>query len=103
MADRRIIKFSPEVTLGHILTMVAIIIPGIIWGIRLEGRVDAQATVAALQQENVDLRIKQVTADVERNRQERLESLSSIGDSLKEISLSIRQIEVKMENKADRK
>jgi len=94
--------FNPEVTLGHVLTMITIVVPAVVWGIRLEGRIDAQKEMAVLQQENNMLRVTQLSEDIKRNKEDHVKSLDNINKNLKTISDDVGEIKVSMESKVNR-
>lgn len=37
------VRFDPTITLGHIIMAAAALVPLIVWGVRLEGRVDNES------------------------------------------------------------
>ena len=61
------VNFDPTINLGHILTMVVVLTPVLVWGLRLEGRVDLNKQSITylervLEQQRADLHA--VTTDI---------------------------------------
>jgi hypothetical protein len=81
---KRKIVFDPSFNLGHVIQVVVIIIPVVLWGIRVETR-----------QNQLEDRMIAITREMARNEDLMRERLVDIKDTL-------RRIEVKVDNKVDR-
>ena len=91
-----IAEYKPDVSLGNILTLVGMIAMVIIWGLRLEGRVDAQYQIMQMEHQNNEVRFSHMDARMNRQRIDFEKSLLAIGRSLE-------RIENKLDGKADKR
>lgn len=83
------IEFVPIVTLGNIFSAVALVIPLIIWGIRLEGRVDHEADLRARNEKTMS----DMAAD-SRKRDENIDRLlEGIRKDVTEIRVSLSTVQ----------
>ncbi len=78
------LHFDPTVNAGHLLTTATLLVGLVIWGARLEARVDAEANTR------------------ERFEQQYYRDRSLDGKSSDEIKAALRRIEDKLDRKQDR-
>ena len=81
---RKGVLFDPTITLGHVLTTVAMVVAGLTWGMRLESRVD-----------RTEERALGIERRIDRDDAQQRETTS-------EIKAALRRIEDKIDQKADR-
>lgn len=92
---RSLARYKPDISLGNILTAVGMSAAVVVWGLRLEGRVDAGEREAVLRQQNTELRFGYVGQQMERQKTE-------VDGLVVEIKATLRRIEDKLDNKADK-
>lgn len=99
---RTLARYKPDISLGNILTASGMAAAVIIWGMRLEGRVDKQQEVsferektAVERQKNNDLRFQYVEDNLRQQRDDTARFFKDVHDSLL-------RIENKLEKKADK-
>lgn len=89
-------KFDPTVTLGHLVTTLTVVVAGLVWGLRLEGRVDAQAQISVLRDQIQTQRANELDGKISRNREDFTAALG-------EIRTGLRSISDKLDQKADKR
>ncbi|MGE0658269.1 MAG: hypothetical protein AB7F36_01710 [Reyranellaceae bacterium] len=82
--DRRLVRFDPTVTLGHLIQLGAVLIPLFVWGVRVE-------TTQTEQRE----RISAMQREMERGE-------IVLNDKLRALQSTLDRIEVKLDQKADK-
>jgi hypothetical protein len=87
--------YKPDVSLGNILTMIGMLMAVIVWGLRLEGRVDSQQQLIHAQQSANEIRFSYIEGGLSQQRQDMERALQGIGKSLE-------RIENKLDGKADK-
>ena len=80
--DRRRIHWDGTVTAGNVLTAAAMVFALIVWGLRLEGRVDLQEERQARHEAAVTLRFSEDAVREQRSFDEVKRSLARIEDFL---------------------
>lgn len=88
MEEDKKFHFDGKITAGNVLTAVSLIASILIWGMRLEGRVDAETQIRVEQHSDIMYQIN--------NSQLREEN------SLREIKQSLYNIDTKLDGKADK-
>lgn len=78
------VRFDPTVNAGHLLTTVALLVSLVVWGVRLESRVDHEADLRARIERRMD------------------EESSRDKDAQKEIKDSLRRMEDKIDRIQER-
>lgn len=94
-ARQAVARYKPDISLGNILTVIGMTMGVVIWGLRLEGRVDAQAQIIYLQQQNNELRFSHLESTMNQQKQDFEKTLASIERGLQ-------RIEDKLDGKADK-
>lgn len=79
------IRFYGVVTLGNLLMVVASIVPILIWGIRLESRVDTEAMLRG----RMEVRIDQLNNDQKKVTDRINDQLSRISDGIVDLKLAV--------------
>lgn len=106
-SPKKAFSFEPTITLGNVVSGVGMIVAVLLWGARLEGRVNAEIVLREEQQRNTDRRfdsiesdwqkqILQVQRDADKSDQTRRSEMRDIKDALS-------RIELKIDTKADKK
>ena len=88
-------RYRPDISLGNILTLLGMVTAVVSWGLRLEGRVDGQQQIGALQQQNVELRFQHLEGRVSQQKEDFERALSNINSALE-------RIETKLDRKVDK-
>lgn len=47
-------RYDPTITLGHLLTVATVLLTVVIWGVRLEGRIDTQDALLKFWNKQID-------------------------------------------------
>jgi len=76
--------FDPTISYGHILQLFAILIPVVIWGVRVETR-----------QAEVDVRLVAMQREMDRSE-------IVLNDKLRSLQITLDRIENKLDQKADK-
>lgn len=79
------IRFYGVVTLGNLLMVVATIFPILIWGIRLEGRVDTEAMLRG----RMETRINELSSEQKKVTDRIDDRLSRINDGIVDLKLAV--------------
>ncbi|MGE0659796.1 MAG: hypothetical protein AB7O63_09895 [Reyranellaceae bacterium] len=82
--DRRLVRFDPTVTLGHLIQIGAILMPLFVWGVRIE----------TLQAET-DVRLGAMQREFDRSE-------VVLNDRLRSLQATLDRIETKLDGKADK-
>ena len=88
-------RYKPDISLGNILTLLGMIMAVVIWGLRLEGRVDGQQQISVLQQQNVELRFQHLEGRVSQQKEDTQRLFTAITSTLE-------RIENKLDKKVDK-
>lgn len=100
------VQFNPEINYGHLAMIFTLVVSGLVWGVRLENRVDFEAEARrGLEREwQRERERSDQEASRERARQtvDIAEVKNIIRDGLTEMRVQLRRLEDKVDQKADR-